>query len=322
MPQDRAARRLAELLWKPCPTIRLGSACNLACTYCTVGSDGDALVPERSLRRFLTALRGLGYRGIGYMGGEPTVHPGFLGLARRARSLGFTTQVLVTNGIRLADAGFAARAFAAGIDVVILSLDAFDPAVQERLFGGRAVYRRVREGLDRALAAPGVAVVLAAVVTAPNAALLPRYMEEVSRLQRRHRKRIGVLLHALQRPARGGPEQKRLSLGLLDAARHMGRALARARELGLTALTFSIPPCMLAGRERSVVELYATEWVVDAATGAAQRSQRRGAATYWPACTACPHVGYCPGVLDQYAGAAVQAFVSSRRFPSHGKKRP
>jgi pyruvate-formate lyase-activating enzyme len=315
-PHDAAVRRVAELLWKPCPTIRLGCACNLACAYCSVGSDGPPLIPEASLRRLLGALRGLGYRGIGYMGGEPTIHPDFPGLVRRAAGLGFRTQVLVTNGIRLADRAFAADLFAAGIDVVILSLDSFDPRVQERLFGGRAVHGQALAGLHNALAEPRAAVVLAAVVTAPSAPLLPRYMEEAARLQRRCGKPVPVLLHILQRPARNGPEQKRLELGLLEAALLVRRALARARALGVTALTFSLPPCMLPGHERSVVELYATEWVVDAATGEAQRSRRRGTATYWKSCAACPHVAYCPGVLDQYADAAAEAFVSSRRWPT------
>jgi uncharacterized Fe-S cluster-containing radical SAM superfamily protein len=314
LPHDLAARRLAERLWMPCATLKVGVACNISCTYCSVGSDGPPRVPEAELRRILAGLRSLGYRGFGYMGGEPTAHPDFILLARHAASLGFERQVLVTNGIRLADAEFASRAFDAGINVVIVSIDTFDQNVQERLYGRSGIFEKALEGLHRVLERPGVEVVLAAVVTALNAALLPRFMDEARALEQRYHKKIGVLLHALQRPARDGEAQRAISLGMLDASRLVINALSRADALGLAVLTFSIPPCLLPGHERKAVELYATEWVVELTTGASQRSQHRGATTYWNACTRCPHAGWCPGVLNQYADASVQSFVEALEF--------
>jgi pyruvate-formate lyase-activating enzyme len=313
LPHDPAVRRVAEVLWRPCPTIKLGHACNVDCLYCCAGSDGPKLESEDELRSLVATIRRAGFRGIGYMGGEPTVHPGFHDLVRHAASLGFEAHVLVTNGLRLADAGFTARTLAAGVNVVILSLDAFDPAVQEHLFGGRVGYDKALEGLHRLLAAPGVDVVLAAVVTAENARLLPAYMDEVARLQRRYGKPIGVLLHALQQPARRGPEQDALHLDLADAARLVADALARAREGGVAVLVFSIPTCLLPGFEHNVVDLYAAEWEIDLDTGVAGRSQRRGAETYWSFCATCPHVRCCPGVLTQYADERLRALVASRR---------
>jgi sulfatase maturation enzyme AslB (radical SAM superfamily) len=304
----------------PCPSIRLGCACNLACTYCSVGADGPALVSEDELRAQIDGLRAGGYRGIGYMGGEPTVHPDFISVARYVASRGFKRQVLVTNGIRMGDPGFAARVVKAGVNVVIVSIDAFDRKVQERLYGKRGGYAEAVAGLHNVLAAPGVEVALSAVVTKLNAALLPRYMEEVTRLQRRYRKTVGVLLHALQQPAKHGEDQKAIALGMLDASKFFVKTLSRARKLGVPVLTFSVPPCLLPGHEQSVVELYAHEWVVDLATGVAERSAMRGAEAHWLACTSCPYAGHCPGVLSQYADASVRAFISSRGATSHAKK--
>jgi pyruvate-formate lyase-activating enzyme len=305
-PHDRAVRRAMELLCSGSPIIRTGCACNLACTYCCVGADGAPFQPEAALRRLIDALAALGYGGIGYMGGEPTIHPGFLGVVRHAAARGFRRQMLVTNGIRLADAGLASRLFTAGIDSVTVSLDAFDARVQEPLYGNRARHRDALAGLHNALAAPGVAVLASAVVTALNAALLPRYMEEVSRLQRRYRKPVGVMLCVLQQPAKDGRTQRALTLRLPEAARLVGKALARAQAVGVAAFTFGFPPCLLAGRERQVSELYAAEWVVDFHAGAVERSRLHNPAAYWAACATCPQAGHCPGVMRQYADAAVQ----------------
>jgi MoaA/NifB/PqqE/SkfB family radical SAM enzyme len=311
LPHDAAVRRAMELLCSGSPIIRTGSACDLACTYCCVGADGPALQPEVSLRRLVDGLRALGYRGIGYMGGEPTLHPGFLGVVRHAAARGFRRQMLCTNGIRLADPGFAASLFKTGIDAVTTSLDAFDARVQEPLYGGRAVHGRALAGLRHALAAPGVEVLLSAVVTARNARHLPRYMEETARLQRRFRKPIGVMLCVLQKPARRGPAQRALALPLPAAARLVGKALARARALGVAAFTFGFPPCLLPDRERAVSELYASEWVVAPGTTAVERSRLHDAATYWAGCAACPQAGHCPGVMRQYADAATATAVAA-----------
>jgi sulfatase maturation enzyme AslB (radical SAM superfamily) len=321
LPHDPEVRRVVELLWKPCPTIKLGHACNVDCAYCCAGDDGLRFESEESLRGLVDALRARGFPGIGFMGGEPTVHPGLLGLLRYAKSVGFSSEVLVTNGVRLCDRDFAAAIVEAGVDVVIMSLDTFDAGVQERLLGGPAVFAKIRAGLDNVLSLPGVDVVLAAVVTALNADLLPAYMEEVAALQRRFGKRIGVLLHALQKPAKDGPAQQVLHMPLPEAARRVGLALARAREVGVTALAFSIPPCLMEGHEQNVVELYTSEWDIDLSTGAIVQSQRRGVATWWAACGTCRHVGHCPGVLTQYADDEMRAFVASRAGPQNSARK-
>jgi hypothetical protein len=311
-PHDAGVRRAMELLCRGSPILRTGSACDLACTYCCVGPDGAPLEPVAVLRRQLDGLAALGHRGVGYMGGEPALHPGFREVVAHARTRGFTCQMLCTNGVRLGDAAFAEEVFAAGVTAVTTSLDAFDAAVQEPLYGGRAVHPQALAGLDHALAAPGVEVLVSAVVTAENAALLPGYMAEVDRRSQRHGKPIGVMLCVLQRPFRDGPEQRALALGLLDAAGLVAEALAAARAHGVAAFTFGFPPCLLRGHEGHVSELYATEWVVDLDTGATSPSRLRDASTYWGTCVNGPHAWYCPGVLNQYADAAVQAAVAAQ----------
>jgi hypothetical protein len=311
LPHDPTVRAAMDLLCRGSPIIRTGSACDLSCVYCCVGADGPPLQPEASLRRLVDGLAALGLRGIGYMGGEPSIHPAFERVVRHASSRGFTCQMLCTNGIKLHDGEFAGRLFDAGINAVCTSLDAFDPAVQEPLYGGRASLSKALAGLHHALAAPKVEVLVSAVITAQNARLLAGYMEEVDTLQRRYRKPVGVMLCVLQRPARDGPEQRALTLTMPAAAKLTRKALQRARTLGVAAFTFGFPPCLLDGHAENVSELYASEWKVDLDTGKVERSQLRDAAAYWPKCATCLHGLYCPGVLEQYADAEVQSLVAS-----------
>ncbi|MBI5477730.1 MAG: radical SAM protein [Deltaproteobacteria bacterium] len=322
LPHDAAVRAAVELLCRGSPIIRTGSACDLSCVYCCVGADGPPLQPEASLCRLVDGLARLGHRGIGYMGGEPAIHPAFERVVRHAKSRGFTCQMLCTNGIKLHDGDFAARLFDAGINAVCTSLDAFDPKVQEPLYGGRASLSKALAGLHHALAAPPVEVLVSAVITAQNARLLPGYMEEVDKLQVRYQKPVGVMLCVLQKPAREGPEQRALTLSMPEAAKLTVKALQRACKVGVAAFTFGFPPCLLPGHEQHVAELYAAEWKVDIDSGTVERSQLRDAAAYWSKCAICPHGLYCPGVLEQYADAKVQSLVAAWEPVASEEARP
>jgi pyruvate-formate lyase-activating enzyme len=311
-PQDPGPRRAAEWLCDGSPMVKTGHACNLECTYCCNKAVGPALQPPEVLRATVDGLRDLGYTGIGYMGGEPLIHAGFLDLVRHAASRGFDYQLIATNGVRLAEGDLAERLFEAGINSVTVSLDTFDEEVQESLYGGRALYRKAMIGLDKALAAPGVDMLVSTVVTALNAAHLPRYMEEVARRQDLHGKPIGVMVCLLQQPFRDGEAQRALPMPLLESAAVTKAALARARDLGVPAITFGYPPCVLDGFEQNVSELYAIEWVIDVGTGVLERSRLGDSSVFWPACATCPHAGFCRGVLRQYASDEVRAHVADR----------
>ncbi len=310
---DAGAAWASRLLADGSPMVKTGHACNLDCTYCCNRASGAALMPVDELCRTVDGLAALGYRGVGYMGGEPTIHPGFPTVVRHAAALGFTRQLLATNGVRLADSDLATALFTAGINAVTLSLDSFDPSVQEPLYGGRSLHRDALAGVHHVLSAPAVELLVSAVVTAPIAGHLPSYIDEVALLQQRYQRPVGVMLCLLQQPFRSGSAQQALPLPLLESAERTLAALERARERGVPAVTFGYPPCVLPGHEHNVSELYATEWVVEVATGVIERSRLGDPGRYWAACTTCPHAAYCVGVMRQYATPDVRAHVEQAR---------
>ena len=114
----------------PClAQINLTSRCNMRCSVCfaDAGAPGDVFEPDhdeivRQLRT-LRDLRPTPCTAIQFTGGEPTIHPEFLRIVAAARRMGFSHIQIATNGLRLADADFAARCAEAGVHTIYLQFD-------------------------------------------------------------------------------------------------------------------------------------------------------------------------------------------------------
>jgi radical SAM protein with 4Fe4S-binding SPASM domain len=84
--------------------IELTRKCNLRCPHCFV-EGGAARSTELSTERILTVLEEwaeMGVFAVVLTGGEPTIQPDFLTIARRAYDLGFVVSI-ATNGVPLTD---------------------------------------------------------------------------------------------------------------------------------------------------------------------------------------------------------------------------
>ena len=75
--------------------------CNLACGYCNEYDHTSLPVPRELLERRLEKLRELRTWMVCLTGGEPTLHPDIVAIARRMRELGFRRRQIITNGYRL-----------------------------------------------------------------------------------------------------------------------------------------------------------------------------------------------------------------------------
>ena len=136
-PQVRGGRRCPtdcglcnQHLSSPClAQIELTNRCNMRCPICfaNAGAAGYVLQPDydevvRQLR-VLRELRPTPASAVQFTGGEPTVHPDFLRVVAAAREMGFSHIQIATNGLKLADAGFAAAAARAGLHTLYLQFD-------------------------------------------------------------------------------------------------------------------------------------------------------------------------------------------------------
>lgn len=109
--------------------IDVTNRCNMRCPVCfaNAGASGVVVEPpfEQLVRQMqvLRDFRPLPCTSIQLTGGEPTIHPQFLRIVKQARDMGFSHIQMATNGIRMADAGFAAAAAEAGLHTLYLQFD-------------------------------------------------------------------------------------------------------------------------------------------------------------------------------------------------------
>ncbi len=121
--------------------IDLTNRCNLTCPVCFASANQAGYVcepsfeeVERQLQRLLDG-RPIPCTSIQFTGGEPTLHPRWFDIVRRARELGMTNIQAATNGLSFADLEFARRSKEAGLHSLYLQFDGLDDAIYRRTRG-------------------------------------------------------------------------------------------------------------------------------------------------------------------------------------------
>lgn len=145
--------------------------CNLRCVYCMPAEGVERVEHSRILSyeqilRLTRLFAALGVDTVRLTGGDPLVRRGLDQLVRGLKATaGIRTVTLTTNGVLLAQQLPALRA--AGLDGVNLSLDTLDRG-QYAAITRRDLLPRAMEGLEAALAAPGLKVKLNCVPMGDN----------------------------------------------------------------------------------------------------------------------------------------------------------
>jgi hypothetical protein len=129
------------------PVIPITSACNLDCPICyTVNKNDDAHM--LSVEHFSAILRHLGAQHdeldiINFTGGEPTLHPKLPTFLRMAREAGIRRLTVSTNGLKLLDEAYVKEL--AAVDArIVLSLDTFDPKVDQEMLGANTIKAKLK----------------------------------------------------------------------------------------------------------------------------------------------------------------------------------
>jgi uncharacterized radical SAM superfamily Fe-S cluster-containing enzyme len=121
--------------------IDLTNRCNLSCPVCFANANVQGYVCEPTLEEVtgllqrLRAYRPVPASAVQFTGGEPTLHPDYFAILRKARELGFSHIQTASNGIRFADREFALAAAEAGLHTVYLQFDGVRDEVHERTRG-------------------------------------------------------------------------------------------------------------------------------------------------------------------------------------------
>jgi MoaA/NifB/PqqE/SkfB family radical SAM enzyme len=127
--------------------------CNLACTHCYINPEqhGDQTLPLETITTWLHAFVDKSQQAnVIFLGGEPTLHPALPQAIKAARSMGFSSVTVDTNGYlfhRVLE-----RIEPSEVDFFSFSLDGASRATNDRL-RGRGSYDACIAGIEKAVAA-------------------------------------------------------------------------------------------------------------------------------------------------------------------------
>jgi radical SAM protein with 4Fe4S-binding SPASM domain len=132
--------------------IALTYNCQNRCLFCYASSPHRArehrLMSTAEVKRVMDKIFHQAHvPSLSFTGGESSLRPDLAELITYGKRLGFRMN-LITNGIRLADADYAASLVDAGLDSAQISLEAADPAVHDAIVGRLGAHRKTLAGLD------------------------------------------------------------------------------------------------------------------------------------------------------------------------------
>ena len=144
------------------------NACNLRCKHCYQKASLP-LSTELPLKEKLNTIGQLdqaGVAAVAFSGGEPTIHPHFPAVLKAAVDAGMYT-ALATNGLALADQGYAEKLKRLGLRYVEVSVDSADPEKHDQFRGVKGAWEKAVRGLRNAVEL-GFSTAMAATVTRLN----------------------------------------------------------------------------------------------------------------------------------------------------------
>ncbi|MBI3202763.1 MAG: radical SAM protein [Myxococcales bacterium] len=277
--------------------LKLGFACNNRCLFCAQGEKRTecAARPPEQLLAELRAARPEA-RGLVLTGGEPTLYKRLVPLVRAARTLGFSSIQLQTNGRLLAYPDRLAELTAAGVTEISPSLHGPNAEVHDALTQAPGSFDETSRGIANAVAA-GLAVITNSVITRSNVALLPSTVELLADLG------VRAAQLAFVHPVGTALELfDRVVPRLAEVVEPLGRARAGARSRGVRLCTEAIPLCFLRGMEDLAVEAHIPLTTVSDLGGRLDYSEWRVAEgkAHGPPCQACSARARCEGPWREY----------------------
>ncbi|MFA5139925.1 MAG: radical SAM protein [Elusimicrobiota bacterium] len=224
--------------------VRLAFACNNRCVFCLDGDQNDPgkAVSMKDILGRLRKGRSQGLTRVVLSGGEPTLHPRFIELVRKAKAMGYTHAQVITNGRRFCYPGFLDQCVEAGLREVTFSMHGHTRQLHDKLVGVPGAFVQAIAGLSAALKKPRLIVSVDVVVNRLN-------VKELEKLLRFYI-RLGVREFDLLHPVpfgRAWDNWKKLNYDP-DRTTGLRRALALSRQ-GIRIWTNRLPARYLEGFE-------------------------------------------------------------------------
>lgn len=213
--------------------IGLTSRCNIRCKYCLPAGPQGVITQATfgELTEVLRAAYEVGIRRVHYTGGEPTVRSDFLDILAAAKDIGFTQQIVTTNGYRLHR--IIDKAAENGLTRAIISLDTLNE--QQNLFITRAnFFNDTLHSIESAVATLPTLTKISCVTMRSTLTELPRFVQYVHGINNRGQEgRLAIKLNQFfpSNPAQLSDEGEEFWHGEFVDEGMILEALGRAGEL-------------------------------------------------------------------------------------------
>ncbi|MCX7945261.1 MAG: radical SAM protein [Deltaproteobacteria bacterium] len=130
--------------------VNIGKLCNNSCIFCAngiVSKEENKLVDFQKIKFEIQKAYNSGFRSLGFLGGEITIHPDVLNIIKFAKEVGFERISLCTNGRRLSDYNFTKSLVDAGATRFMISIHSHREEIENFLNNRNNAFREKIEGL-------------------------------------------------------------------------------------------------------------------------------------------------------------------------------
>jgi len=158
--------------------VRLTYRCNDRCVFCLDAHTHDGTDREReAIKAQILDGREKGATRLILSGGEPTIHPDYVGFIKLGRAAGYPKIQTVTNGRMFAYPEFLGRCLDAGLDEITFSIHGSNAKIHDALVGTKGAFEQEVQGLRNALADGRPIINIDVCVSRGNVKDLPRILE-------------------------------------------------------------------------------------------------------------------------------------------------
>jgi MoaA/NifB/PqqE/SkfB family radical SAM enzyme len=275
--------------------ISIGEHCNNNCKFCINPTEKwSPLASGTAIRRVISEFAANGYKRLGFLGGEPTLHEELPEIVEHAYSEGFDEVMLVTNGRRFADPEFAKRIQQAGVRRALFMFVSHHADVHDRVTRKQGSHAEALAGLVEAQRA-GVEACVNIPINSENA---PHLADTGEFFADRGVRSLAYLYLAAYGNVLSNPEMmadyELTARSLVDVCDRLGSRVSLNID--------NFPFCFLPGREQYIVGEMANPWreiayptggVTDVSAFFRFRKRRL------PQCDGCKWDRVCGGIQDR-----------------------
>lgn len=159
--------------------VRLTYDCNDRCVFCLDAHTHDGTNRDRDeIKAQILDGRRKGAERLILSGGEPTIHPDFVGFVRLGNMAGYRKVQTVTNGRMFAYPEFLARCIDAGLSEITFSIHGPNAKIHDALVGTKGAFEQEVQGLQNALDDGRVIVNIDVCVNRGNVKALPELLRK------------------------------------------------------------------------------------------------------------------------------------------------